>query len=55
VPAKSRNFGVLYYTMAIPNKYNTLDIKKQNVRLNYAVDQLLEIGVTERRLLLIII
>lgn len=38
-----------YYTMTVPNKYNSKSLKNENVKINYTIDELLEIGVVEMK------
>lgn len=37
----------IYYRVTIPNNYNPKNLKYENVKLNYSVNELLEIGVIE--------
>ena len=37
------------FTLTFPNKYNSKSIKSENVKIIYAIDELLEIGVIEMK------
>jgi len=39
----------IYYRITIPNNYNPKNLKYENVKLNYAVNSLLEVGVTQMK------
>lgn len=39
----------IYYRVTIPNNYNPKNLKYENVKLNYSVNELLEIGVIEAK------
>jgi len=39
----------IYYSITISNNYNLKNLKYENIKLNYAVNSLLEVGVTQMK------